>query len=119
MPLPAFEAAASGMPSYFDSSVASDRVRVYTEPLQIDGTRFGFVQVARSYHEDDTTLASLRLAMLAVGLVSLLGTGSLSWATAGRALDPVSTLTHAAEDIARSRGFSRRCLLYTSPSPRD
>ena len=110
VPAVVLESARAGSPSYLDVSVGADPVRVYVEPLRIGGSTLVLVEVARSYREDDATLASLRLAMLGVGLLSLLGTGVLSWAMASRALQPVSALTRTAEEIAESRGLglSRR-----------
>lgn len=108
VPVQALEVARSGRASYDAGRVAADEVRVYTQPIVANGQIFGFVQVARSYHEDQATLGGLRLAMLGVGVASLLLTGFVSWAMAGRALRPVATLTHTARAIALSRGFSRR-----------
>lgn len=114
--LQALEIAESGRPSYDTLRLGPDEVRVYTQAIVgqstvsqstiANGRPLGFVQVARSYHEDQATLGSLRLAMLGVGVVSLLLAGLVSWAMAGRALSPVATLTHTARAIALSRGFS-------------
>ncbi len=109
----ALETAESGRASYDTLQLGSDAVRVYTQaivaqPTVANGRPLGYVQVARSFHEDQATLGSLRLAMLGVGVVALCLAGLVSWAMAGRALSPVATLTHTAQAIALSRGFSRR-----------
>lgn len=104
----ALDVAQSGRASYGTATLGLDEVRVYTQPIVVEGQTVGFVQVARSYLGDQATLGSLRLAMLGVGVVALLLAGLVSWAMAGRALSPVATLTLTARAIALSRGFSRR-----------
>lgn len=87
---------------------SSETFRVYSDPISFDSKPLGYILVSRSDLIDERPLSSLRIAMLGVGLFSLLLAGIISWAVAGRVLRPVAALTQAAAEIAQSGSFSRR-----------
>ncbi len=104
----AISAAWAGQGVYYTAAVGDDQVRVYIQPLVLDGKTIGFVQVGRSNGESYAVLHRLRLGLIGVGLFSLLLAGGTAWAVAGGALKPIATITRTARAIALSRGFSRR-----------
>lgn len=104
----AFAAAQSGHSVFYTSSIRGDQVRVYLQPLVVGGQLIGFVQVGRSQNEAVAVLERLRLGLIGVGLVSLLLAGGTAWGVAGRALEPIATITRTARAIQLSKGFSRR-----------
>lgn len=103
---PPLEAAAGGSGSFGLLEVGSAaRWRAYALPLEHGQ---GYLVAIAPLDALDTSVALFRRYML---LLTLLGLGlslGAAYLVAGRALQPVSTLTEAAGAIARSRGFSRR-----------
>jgi two-component system sensor histidine kinase MprB len=93
--------------AYFDDeTIGGIHARVYTEPLPT--TTGGAVQAVRSLEEVDRSLRNIAIALL---LVSLGGIALAVWLgrmVARTALKPVSQLTDAAEQVARTRDLSRR-----------
>lgn len=82
-----------------------DRWRVFVAPSDVQGT---YVVAEASLERIDSSVERLRWLLLltaALGATLTLAGGLL---LAGRALQPVATLTETARAIARSRGFSRR-----------
>ena len=56
----------------------------------------------------EAQLQSLRLFLIAGGILSLLGAGLASWLVAGRALRPLDAMASTAEDIGRTQDLGRR-----------
>ncbi len=56
----------------------------------------------------ETQLQSLRLFLIAGGILSLLGAALASWLVAGRALRPLDAMANTAEDIGQTQDLSRR-----------
>jgi signal transduction histidine kinase len=89
--------ALAGSARVFDDEPGGD-VRLYAEPITVGGRQVGTVVAAQSLAAYDSTtdkalLASLILALLLLGAVSV-----LTWITVGRALDPVRAMTATAAD---------------------
>ena len=91
--------------SFFeDQHVGDVHVRVYTTPLPTRGA----LQAVRPLEQEDRTLRNGAIALL---LVSLGGIALAIWLgrmVARATLKPVSQLTLAAENVARTRDLSRR-----------
>jgi two-component system, OmpR family, sensor kinase len=68
----------------------------------------GYLLYGQSISAVEAQLQSLRLFLIAGGLLSLLGAGLASWLVAGRALRPLDEMATTAEDIGRTQDLSRR-----------
>lgn len=106
--LPEFDEARAGRNVFYTAVVGPEQVRIYLQPLIIEGSLIGFVEVGRSFGEAYAILDRLRLSLLGLGTVSLLLAGGIAWGIAGGALRPIADLTRTARAIAQSRSFSRR-----------
>jgi two-component system sensor histidine kinase MprB len=87
-----------------DVTVGGVRLRMLTRPVEAGVA----VQVARPLGEVDATLREVRRLLLAVLLVGVVAAGALGWLTAAAALRPLTRLTRAAEEVARTRDLSLR-----------
>jgi two-component system, OmpR family, sensor kinase len=83
------------------------RIRVGPAPPADDGQSRVLV-VGEWLQTLDTTLALLRLVLIAGGGLALVIAGLLGWIVAGRSLRPVTTLTRAAEQLGASGDLSHR-----------
>ena len=97
-----------GVATYYTASAEGERIRVYNLPLQHAGVTVGVIQVGKSYHDYDLTLARLGQAELAGGFLAILAAGLAGWAVAGGALRPIAEMTETARAIASARDFARR-----------
>ncbi|MHB1134942.1 MAG: sensor histidine kinase, partial [Chloroflexota bacterium] len=101
-------AALQGEPTYYTAADGDERIRVYNYPIVRGGHPVGVIQVGKSYHDYDLTVARLNQAGLGVGLVAILAAGMAGWAVAGGALRPIAEITATARTIAHSQSFDRR-----------
>ncbi|WP_378741599.1 ATP-binding protein [Nocardia brasiliensis] len=94
------EVAAGTRPAYFsDIRLDGYPLRMYTAPLRSGAA----VQIAQRSDPVDTSLRRVAYALLATAAVGALLAVVAGFAVARRAVAPVSTLTAAAERIARTR----------------
>src|SRR5439155_2029575 len=108
------DAAAHGASSFGDRTVAGERLRVFTTPLQLRGITVAVLQVARSTGGLDETRRLLALALLGTGGAGLAVSLGLGWWLAGLTLSPVRRVTQTAREIALSGEPDRR-LDYRGP----
>ena len=87
-----------------DVTVGGVRLRLLTRPVEAGVA----VQVARPLGEVDATLREVRRLLLVVLLVGVVAAGVLGWLAAAAALRPLTRLTRAAEQVARTRDLSLR-----------
>jgi two-component system, OmpR family, sensor histidine kinase MprB len=93
--------------SFETVTVQGSPVRVLTVPLP----RGGAVQLGRSLAEVEATLAQLTTRLLLIGGMLVMVAGAASLLVADRLVRPVSTLTAAAEQIARTQQLDTRIAL--------
>jgi two-component system sensor histidine kinase MprB len=86
--------------SYYDTTQTKDGAgyRIYTVAVQPSGA----VQIARSTHEADQALATVRDRALLVGAIVIALAAGAGWLLARRAAAPLSRLTATAERIAET-----------------
>ncbi len=98
----------------------SQRWRVYVLPrpasMRADERVAPYVVGTAPLAELDASLRRVGLLLMLIAIVGNVLTFGTSWLLAGRALQPVLTLTEAASTIARSGAFSQR---VPSDTPRD
>lgn len=92
-------AAGSAAPYFRDITVDGFALRMYTAPLRPGSA----VQVAQRSDAVDTSLHRVGLALLAAAAVGTALAALVGTLLARRALAPVTTLTRAAEHVARTR----------------
>lgn len=100
--------ALAGGETFYTAHVGNERIRVYNVPLVRDGAVVGVLQFGKSYHDLDLTLSRLDQVLALSTLLALVLAGSLGWAVAGRALQPVAEITATARSIAEAQAFNRR-----------
>lgn len=103
-------AIAHGLTGYADARLGDERLRVYAAPLADFGgpAAGGAVVVAASTHDLRATLASLRLFVIASGLVAaVLAAGAVALLMR-RALRPLGQLADSAGEIERTGDPRRR-----------
>jgi len=103
-------AIAEARPGYTNTTLGSERLRLYAAPLaEVGGpARGGAVVVAASTHDLAETLGSLHVFVVLTGLVAaLLGAGAVALLMR-RALDPLGQLAAAASEIERTSDTRRR-----------
>jgi two-component system, OmpR family, sensor kinase len=111
---PSFEEHTMAPPGALGLATASDGTRWRINVLPLPSTDGGLLVAAPLDHLDASVAAFGRFmtGMAILGAVLTFATG---WLVAGRALQPVATLTSAATDIAVSRAFSRRVPTTDTP----
>jgi signal transduction histidine kinase len=98
-----------GTPVTTTVRIAGDEpVRVYAEPLRIDGEIVGVIKVGESLAPLERTLAWAR-ALLVAGSIAAAGSSLfLALALTQRALAPIARMTATARAVATTRDYSRR-----------
>jgi two-component system OmpR family sensor kinase len=96
-------------------TIGSQRLVVVTKLLTARGAPSGILQVARSLHDVDATLSTLRRTSLAGGAIATLLALVAGWWLAGTALRPIIRLTRTAQEIGATQDFSRR-VAYDGPA---
>lgn len=95
-------------------TVEGQRVRVRTTPVIHGEKVVGVVQVGQSLYSLDSSLQQLGY-FLALGIFGTWALFSLGgWLMAGRALEPITQISQAAESIGATGDFSRR-IAYSGP----
>jgi two-component system, OmpR family, sensor kinase len=82
--------ALAGQAGYYTAPVGGERIRVYNQPLASDGQVLGVMQVGKSYHDYDETLAGLGRMLAGGSVLAILLAGTLGWGVAGGALRPIA-----------------------------
>ncbi len=96
------------------ATVAGDQVRVRTTPMIHGDSVLGLIQVGQSLHHVHQTQQWLAI-LLAAGLAAVWSLATLvGWVMAGRALQPVTSITQTAASIAATGGFGGR-IAYSGP----
>ena len=100
----------------FYETVLSGRqaLRVYNQPLVLDGQVLGVLQVGRPLGAVRIALERLRLLLLLGGGLTLVLAGTLGWILAGAALRPIDRITETASAIQEAYDLSRR-IEYRGP----
>lgn len=81
---------------------------IYSAPVEASGKVVGFVQVARSFADQQQMLATVQRALLGGGILVLLLASGAGWALAGAALLPIARISATAQAIDAGRDFTRR-----------
>ena len=81
------------------------RWRVYVLPVPSNGR---FIEVAAPLGPIDISVHRLAWLVVVLGTLGSFAAFALAWLLAGRALQPIRSLTGTAANIARSRSFSER-----------
>ncbi|MHB1043933.1 MAG: sensor histidine kinase [Eubacteriales bacterium] len=89
-------------------------LRVYNQPLVLDGQMLGVLQVGRTLGPTRAALERLRLLLLFGGGLSLILAGTLGWIMAGAALKPIDRITETASVIQGDLDLGRR-IEYQGP----
>lgn len=117
---PAFDGLAGLAPSLADAPPRStdgvfsvltteeQRWRLFVLPLRQAGTISGYIEALAPLGRLDASMARYRAILLVLGLAGLTVAVVGSWATAGRALEPIVRMVHTARTVALSRDLSRR-----------
>ena len=85
-----------------------ERWRIYVHPISKHGQLAGYVEALTPLARIDTAMQDFRILFPLLGLASLIVALFGSWAIAGGALRPISTLIQTAQGISLSRDLSRR-----------
>jgi signal transduction histidine kinase len=98
------EEARKGRDTYstYEDEAREEHFRVYTLPILDNGLVVGFVQVVRDFGALTDALRQLIIALLAGGLVVVIGGGVGTYFLARRALHPIDTITQTAREISAS-----------------
>ena len=96
------QALRDGQPRHSTLALPGGRLRVYLQPLTLEGRLVGAVLVARPLAPLDSAQLRLLQALIAVDLVLLLAAAGAGWAMARGALRPIAAVTATAEAIAAS-----------------
>ncbi|MDA1329762.1 MAG: HAMP domain-containing protein [Chloroflexi bacterium] len=105
----------SDQPIYRDVMISNLRFRVLTVPLQASGEPIGVLQTATSLTVINAVRGELIQFLLILSAIAILVAGFIGWASAWRALAPLSTVTNTALQITRADDLSRRIPLTSSP----
>ena len=89
-------------------TASGQRWRSYVMPIRTRQTIIGYVEALSPLGRIDASVARLRWLLTALSLTCLLGALAVSWLVAGRVLKPISELTQAASEIARSGRLANR-----------
>ena len=89
-------------------TASGQRWRSYVMPIRTGQTIIGYVEALSPLGRIDASVARLRWLLTALSLTCLLGALAVSWLVAGRVLKPISELTRAAAEIARSGRLANR-----------
>jgi signal transduction histidine kinase len=86
-----------------------ERIRVYVEPWSRPdlGLR-GYAAAGQSLRHIQSQIGGLVFVMVLALVISLLVAAAAIWFVLGRALRPLKTVTHASDEIARTRDLGRR-----------
>jgi len=89
--------------------------RVLSGPLFLNGELHGVLQVTTSLAIIDAVSVNLVSFLMVLSAIAVLIAGFIGWASARRALSPISTVTDTALQITRADDLSKRIPLTTSP----
>jgi two-component system, OmpR family, sensor kinase len=85
------------------------RILIYSQRVNSDqGTFIGIIQVARSIADHDSSMETLRNALVVGTSVATLIAFGIGWIMAGTALKPINRITETAQEIGDERDFSQR-----------
>lgn len=85
------------------------RILIYSRRVNSSDNNFiGIIQVARSIADHDSSLDTLRTALIVGTSVATLVAFGIGWILAGTALRPINRITATAQEIGEERDFSQR-----------
>lgn len=85
------------------------RILIYSQRVNSpQGNFIGIIQVARSIADHDSSLETLRNALIVGTTVATLIAFGIGWLMAGTALRPINRITETAQEIGDERDFSQR-----------
>jgi heavy metal sensor kinase len=100
-----------------DVRIGRVHLRVLTVPMKtaFDGQVLGYVQVASDLGVLDSAQNALLITLVGIGAAAVMLAALLGGIAAGRALQPLETITQTALQITRADDLSRRILLHGGP----
>lgn len=101
--------------TYSNVSISGTPFRVLSVPLYSGDSRIGVLQAATSLGIIEVVRSELVEFLLILSAIAILVAGFIGWASARRALSPLSTVTNTALQITRADDLSRRIPLVGSP----
>ncbi|MGH2523570.1 MAG: sensor histidine kinase, partial [Anaerolineales bacterium] len=90
-------------------------LRVLTDPLDVSGRRVGYLQTAASLRTVDVARSELSLVLVGGGVLAVMLAALVGWFSAGKALEPLETITQTALQITRTDDLSRRIPMAGKP----
>lgn len=93
---------------YETVTLDGQHVRLFTTALLTEENFLGHIQIAGSLEAAEEALEFLRFTLLRVGAAALVISMIVAWLLAGISLQPITRITRAAADIARSGRLDRR-----------
>ena len=117
LPVPAdsLKAGRAGEPHYDTVVVSGEEVRLYTVPVEVNGSLVGFIQVGRSLNYYNRTLSWLGNLLVVIGAAMVVIASGVGYVLARAALRPITRVTHAARAIGLSQRLDRRLQPYPHP----
>jgi len=117
LPVPAdsLEAGRAVEPHYDTVFVSGEEVRLYTVPVEVNGSLVGFIQVGRSLNFYNRTLSWLGSLLVVIGAAMVIVASGVGHVLARAALSPITRVTHAARAIGLSQQLDRRLQPYPRP----
>ncbi len=100
--------AANGGEEWRTTDVNGSPIRVTWQPLLFAGDVRAVIQLSESLRPMETTLAQMRILLIAIGGAAVVGGLAAGWLLARHALRPVRRLTSTVADISRTGAFDRR-----------
>ncbi len=95
-------------------SVGKQRLLLASTLISSQAGPADILQVARSLHDVDQTLTTLRVILLIGGAIVTLLAFGVGWWLAGTALRPINRITQTAQEIGATQDFGRR-VTYAGP----
>jgi two-component system OmpR family sensor kinase len=102
-------------PGYRDVLINERPFRVLSVPLHLAGEPIGTLQSASSLSIIEAARQDLIEYLMVLSAIAILVAGFIGWASAWRALAPISTVTNTALQITRADDLSKRIPLPGSP----
>ncbi|GEM_PF-6634887 len=109
---PSFQRAVRGQPGFADFTTPSGRLtRVVSVPIRAEAQPVAVLRVVQSREVLREAMDGLRRLLLSLGGLAVVLAGATGWLVAYRGLNPLSTISAQAAEIAAERDFGRRLSL--------